>query len=1222
MSDTPQSRPDPGQYWDFPLKLALLEARIERIEHYLRFPAGAPASATPDATSTSPRSMAVPPESAAPTPAPTVPAAGPAPAPRRPVHEILAEAAARHADGMPVATPQATGTPVATTAATPGATPSPSPGTTPPSATARPPRGPAFTLEWENLIGGKWALWLGSICLFLALSYFLALAWKHLLPATRMAIGIAIGTSFLCGSGYARGRTQRWFSEGLGGVGLGILYLSVWAGATQLRVLPFSVAFMAMATVTVIGACLAVRWDALSLCALATLGGFLTPVLLRSPGSGATDTTTFLTYIAILNAGMLGVSLFKRWNVIIWISLVATMLLLGSWWLDSSPRPERWPLFAFLTIYFLLFVGTSCFYSLARREQTSPEDLLLLFSAVSAYAVSGYSLIIDTLGNAPGSFPLALALFFAAIALATWRRAPRNVTLRDSTAGLALLFATLIVPIQLRQQWIAVGWSMEAAVLLLLGARLESVLLRRAGQIVWLLAFWPLLISVSSAAIAPRVLLLNGRALPLLVSVATTWLVVADTQRRAALATAAQQKTVVLDGLESWYGAHAMLAGAWLILQETDRGFSWLMLPSAATWRVAAVFFGAALMGVYCAVAFVSGVRLRHQTMRLCAAATMALAMTLCLLAVFASPSQWLPFWNLRWSAFIVIGLATGVMGRTLARHRAVFGTDEAATVVLWPTILSLFVLAGIAAETYFSFAYWQGARAGYSLENAAVINEHWQFGAFCTIALIMAIYSTGMLYLGCLYRDYPLRATAYWIAGGAVLLLLSMAVQTAGIAWRPWFNLRVLSFSGVTASLIVAVNILKQFRDRLTADEAGYASLAALTAALLPLWSLTQETHETYRTFAALLTVDWHSAALFMETILWHGYALGLLALGLRYRDGRYDGQPYRVAAYIIGVLAGSALLLGATFTWDTGWRPIFNIRFAAFLLATLLDGVAALWLRRSRSTLKREENSIASGIGAVAALLLWFGLIEEIHELCRHFLAGSVPAWGIFATFCMAILSSGYALGLLRLSLRRNWPLFRVLAYGVGIVGCDILLTAGLEATQLNWTPLMNVRLLAYVATTAGLGLAASWLRHDGAVGEQERTFIAPLLALGAAAVLLIGLTQEAYATCYYYQEALGTFWNRWGQMSISVVWSVYGALLLIGGIHRGYQPVRLIGLGLLGVTLIKVFLFDLSFLDGPMRILSLTGLGLSLIFISWLYSRYGPGVSLPNRSSVAGR
>jgi uncharacterized membrane protein len=75
----------------------------------------------------------------------------------------------------------------------------------------------------------------------------------------------------------------------------------------------------------------------------------------------------------------------------------------------------------------------------------------------------------------------------------------------------------------------------------------------------------------------------------------------------------------------------------------------------------------------------------------------------------------------------------------------------------------------------------------------------------------------------------------------------------------------------------------------------------------------------------------------------------------------------------------------------------------------------------------------------------------------------------------------------------------------------------------------------------------------------------------------------------------------------MSISLVWSVSGAILLMLGISRKYQPLRYVSLGILSLTVFKVFVIDLSFLNGFLRILSLGGLGLSLIFISWLYSRY---------------
>jgi uncharacterized membrane protein len=112
----------------------------------------------------------------------------------------------------------------------------------------------------------------------------------------------------------------------------------------------------------------------------------------------------------------------------------------------------------------------------------------------------------------------------------------------------------------------------------------------------------------------------------------------------------------------------------------------------------------------------------------------------------------------------------------------------------------------------------------------------------------------------------------------------------------------------------------------------------------------------------------------------------------------------------------------------------------------------------------------------------------------------------------------------------------------------------------------------------------------------------------------LMVWGLTQETYETFRYFRASLGEQWTLAGQMGISLVWTLCAAALLVGGVLRSHQPVRLLGLGLFGLTILKVFLFDLSFLELPYRILSFGGLGLALIGISWLYSRFGIGRNTP--------
>jgi uncharacterized membrane protein len=72
-------------------------------------------------------------------------------------------------------------------------------------------------------------------------------------------------------------------------------------------------------------------------------------------------------------------------------------------------------------------------------------------------------------------------------------------------------------------------------------------------------------------------------------------------------------------------------------------------------------------------------------------------------------------------------------------------------------------------------------------------------------------------------------------------------------------------------------------------------------------------------------------------------------------------------------------------------------------------------------------------------------------------------------------------------------------------------------------------------------------------------------------------------------------------------SLAWLVFSlALLFIGTLRRG-AAIRIASLAVMILTAGKVFLYDASQLTGLMRVLSFLGLGLSLLGISWFYTRF---------------
>ena len=69
-------------------------------------------------------------------------------------------------------------------------------------------------------------------------------------------------------------------------------------------------------------------------------------------------------------------------------------------------------------------------------------------------------------------------------------------------------------------------------------------------------------------------------------------------------------------------------------------------------------------------------------------------------------------------------------------------------------------------------------------------------------------------------------------------------------------------------------------------------------------------------------------------------------------------------------------------------------------------------------------------------------------------------------------------------------------------------------------------------------------------------------------------------------------------------------FALVLFVAGIRLSSQPVRLAGLAVLALVVLKVFVGDMSNLEGLYRIASFVGLGLCLVGIGWLYQRFVSG------------
>jgi len=75
----------------------------------------------------------------------------------------------------------------------------------------------------------------------------------------------------------------------------------------------------------------------------------------------------------------------------------------------------------------------------------------------------------------------------------------------------------------------------------------------------------------------------------------------------------------------------------------------------------------------------------------------------------------------------------------------------------------------------------------------------------------------------------------------------------------------------------------------------------------------------------------------------------------------------------------------------------------------------------------------------------------------------------------------------------------------------------------------------------------------------------------------------------------------------MTYSIAWALFALVLLVVGIARRLRAPRYAGLGLLGVTIIKLFLHDLARLQQLYRIGAFVAVAIIAMLASFAYQRF---------------
>ena len=357
-------------------------------------------------------------------------------------------------------------------------------------------------VNYEKFIGENLFGKIGILIFVIGVGFFVKYAIdKNWINETfRTVLGFLTGAALL----FVAERLQkkyRTFSSLLAGGAFAVFYLTVAIAFHYYHIFSQTVAFIILVAITIFMSVLSVIYDRRELAIIALVGGFLAPFIVSS-GEGSYQ--VLFTYVSILNLGMFGLSIYKKWSELPIISFVFTCLIMASFLLlsySSRSTVISGHLLMFATLFYFIFLLPV--FSILRGEKIQAMSRGLVFVIITnnfVYLLSGI-LFLKNMGlsfKASGLLSLFIALVNLGLVLWLWKNRKEYKFLVHTTLGLVLTFVSITVPIQLDGNYITLLWASEMVLLLWLYVKSKIRVYEYAAKVLVGLTFVSYLMDVYS----------------------------------------------------------------------------------------------------------------------------------------------------------------------------------------------------------------------------------------------------------------------------------------------------------------------------------------------------------------------------------------------------------------------------------------------------------------------------------------------------------------------------------------------------------------------------------------------------------------------------------------------------------------------------------------------------------------------------------------------------
>ncbi|MEN6375867.1 MAG: DUF2339 domain-containing protein [Smithella sp.] len=287
--------------------------------------------------------------------------------------------------------------------------------------------------------------------------------------------------------------------------------------------------------------------------------------------------------------------------------------------------------------------------------------------------------------------------------------------------------------------------------------------------------------------------------------------------------------------------------------------------------------------------------------------------------------------------------------------------------------------------------------------------------------------------------------------------------------------------------------------------------------------------------------------------------------------------------------IIFGSAAFLFLAFYAQCHWVTAWPVKIFILGLAMVEIGLAVLV---SRYAVQARQTVVAYAIiSVVMTVVATFIVLEQRWILPA--LAAEMAALGYFG-------------------LSMDLPLLRRGAWFLGLFVLNRFIydiTLNLEPFQ-NFIPIINSRFLTCASAVTGFYILLYFIIRfrDNLADNEHYAPAAVFIITQGLSLILLSAEVHDFFRFRAPRHVLGWGDAHYGyQLSLSILWAMYASLLIGAGIFRRLRGVRLLGILLLAITILKVFLIDLSELRTFYRIISFVILGLLLLAVSYGYNRF---------------